>query len=323
MRLKVFLLSFVLSLPFWWGANVFEKELQSFFFYNEIGYNSDVLLAQVSLPIKTADRPLVRKKPGAENIEIEAKSAYSLLITEKGEEQVLFKKNEEEKLPIASLSKLMTALVVLENYDLSTRITISQAAVDQAEKLGKLKAGMKVPTGYLLYPLLMESSNDAAYSLANDYPDMTKDVFVALMNNASGRLNLTNTYFINNSGLDPKEPEYEINYSTASDLATLTRDLLNQPVIWEILATPSYNAFGPELYNTNELLSETNGWRDKIIGGKTGFTPKAGGCIILALKSPNNDNDVIINVILGAESLEKRFLEMRKLINWIYDSYQW
>jgi D-alanyl-D-alanine carboxypeptidase len=168
----------------------------------------------------------------------------------------------------------------------------------------------------------MESSNDAAYSLANDYPGMREKSFVALMNDKALRLGLENTSFINSTGLDP-ETGTEINLSTAKDLAKLIKKLLGRPLIWQILSTPKYSLYGPELINTNKLLTDSVEWKDKIMGGKTGYTDKAGGCLILFLKAPQNPEFLIINVILGTKDEASRFEEVKKLVNWLNVSYEW
>jgi len=170
----------------------------------------------------------------------------------------------------------------------------------------------------------MESSNDAAFSLANDYDGMTGREFVGLMNTETERLNLKNTAFVNTTGLDPEdwEPTDRINISTVSDLAELTKTLLPESLVWQILSTPEYNYFGPELVNTNQLLTDdTIDWQNRIIGGKTGYTDMAGGCFLLVLESP--DKGTLVNIILGTENTDARFQEMKTLVNWLNQAHQW
>ncbi len=176
---------------------------------------------------------------------------------------------------------------------------------------------------YLLYPLLMESSNDAAFALANDYPGMTERGFVELMGWEAERLGLDNTFFDNPTGLDPEESGTKMNYSTVADLVKLTKELLNKPLVWKILSTQRYSLYGPELVNTNELLFDDSvDWRDRIVGGKTGYTGEADGCIILVMKAPKNQG-YLINVILGANGTQDRFGEMKKLVDWVETAYKW
>ncbi len=308
MKLKILLISFVLSLPFWWGINVFQGNLENYFY------------AQISQPFKEIVFVKIPPKPPKPELDLQVKAAISVKLDESGAENILFNKNINQPLPIASLTKLMTAFVVLENYDLSKEIEITKEAVSQEGDFGKLAIGRIYPVGYLLYPLLMESSNDAAFALANDYEEggMNRDKFVELMNLASQKMNLENTRFFNSTGLEPEEGKIttQLNYSTANDLVKLTKELLKKPLIWEILSTPIYNLYGPELKNTNELLfDESPDKLTKIIGGKTGYTEKAGGCLLLVLEDKKGSK--FINVILGAQSVEARITEMQKLINWL------
>jgi len=318
-NLKFFLIVFVLSLPFWWGVNVLGEKLENFFYWREISQNTQIFTAQIILEEKLNKLKPIRHR-NVEDLEIRATSVISVFLDNKGKEKILFEKEGGKILPIASLTKLMTALVVLENYDFSKEIKISEKAVEQPEDLGKLVAERIFPVKYLLYPLLMESSNDAAFSLANDYDGMTGEKFVTLMNSAAQKLNLNDTFFVNPSGLDPetKTPETKINYSTASDLAKLTKELLKKPLIWEILSTPRYNFYGPELLNTNELLGEI----PEIVGGKTGYTYTAGGCMVLVTIAPK-DAGFLVNVILGTDGHNGRFGEMKKLANWLNTAYKW
>lgn len=320
MLIRVFLISFFLSLPFWWGLNFWEKNLSDFFFWEEISQNPKIFTAQVVLEERLRDLKPIRKK--AEDLDLGAKSAISVFINDQGEERILFEKNINQKLPIASLTKVMTAFVVLENYDLAKEIKISKEAVSQEGNFGKLIAGRTFEVKYLLYPLLMESSNDAALALADDYGEMTEKAFVELMNLAAQKMELKNTLFVNSTGLDDEKTK-KINYSTAVELVALTKELLKKPLIWQILSTKQFDLYGPELINTNELLFDSSiNWQDRIIGGKTGYTEKAGGCMILVVRAPKNKG-YLINIILGTNGTTDRFEEMRKLVNWLDSSYKW
>lgn len=319
-RLKIFLIALILNLPFWLGINLLENNLKDFFFRQELGNNPQLLAAQISLQTELNANELI-KKGDAENLEIEARAAISVFIDKKGREKILYEKNSEEKLPIASLSKLMTALVVLENYDLSKEIKVSQESIDQKGNVGDLAAGSVFPVKYFLYPMLIESSNDAAFSLANDYEGMNEEKFVALMNETAKKLGLENTSFVNPSGLDP-ENKNDINLSTTVDLTKLVKLLLKKSLIWEIVSKPRYDIYGPELTNTNKLLDKQDDWQAKILGGKTGFTEKAGGCMLLVVKAPKNSG-YIINVVLGVKGKQERFIETKKLVDWVNQSYEW
>jgi len=313
MKKKIVLVSFLLSLPFWWGVNNLEKALEEFFFWQTLGENPGIFTAQVSLDERLRELKPIKKADAIEP-ELGAKAVLSVFLGE-GKERVLLEKNAQPSLPLASLTKLMTAFVVMENYDLSKRITVSQEAVKQEESFGGLTAGQEFSVEYLLYPMLIESSNDAAFALAADYDGMSHSKFVELMNWEAEKMGLNNTKFFNVTGLDPEESGTRLNYSSGQDLILLTKKLLSHPLIWQILATEKYTLLGPELTNTNELLGGMPG----IIGGKTGYTEEALGCMLLVVKAPKNQGE-IINVILGSPS---RFLDMEKLVNWVEVAYNW
>lgn len=316
-NLKYFLITFLLGLPLWWGANVLEKRLEGFFYWFEMENDSRLLAAQanqISFQNHVIELKPVRDKD-IPDFEISAKSAISVLVDNRGEERILFEKEKNKELPIASLTKLMTAKIVFDNYDLSKEIVISREAVNQEENLGKLTVGETLSVKYLLYPLLMESSNDAAYALANDYDGYTEKDFVKLMNTESKKLEMGNTRFFNSTGLEPDGANPDINYSTVSDLTKLVKSQLKESLLWEILATPKFSAYGPELININELLGKL----PRILGGKTGYTEKALRCFILVTEAPKGKG-YIINVILGANNI---FQEMEKLVNWTNSAYNW
>ncbi|MFH1392859.1 MAG: serine hydrolase [Patescibacteria group bacterium] len=231
--------------------------------------------------------------------------------------RVYYNKNIEIQRSIASLTKLMTVIVVMENYqptadqpgagDLDEIVTIPIEAVKREGSRGDLRAGEKITVRSLLDIMLIESSNDAAFALAQQ-----KNNFVSLMNKKAEELGLSGTHFTNPDGLDSPN-----NHSSALDIAKIFGYLINKhPEVFEILKTKNmvvYSADGKiehRLENTNELLGKT----DEIIAGKTGFTDEAGGSLILLIK-----ND-IITVVLGSPN---RFEESEKLINWLKTAYIW
>jgi len=304
--LKFFFIAFLASFFGLFALNIFQENLENYFY------------AQISQPFEEIVFVKISPKPQKPELDLQVKAAISVKLDEIGAEKIIFNENINQPFPIASLTKLMTAFVVLENYDLSKEIKITKESVSQEGDFGKLAIGRIYPVEYLLYPLLIESSNDAAFALANDYEGMNQDKFVELMNLASQKMNLENTRFFNSTGLEPEEDKFttQFNYSTANDLVKLTKELLKKPLIWKILSTPIYNLYGPELKNTNELLfNESSDRQTEIIGGKTGYTEKAGGCLLLVLEDRKGSK--FINVILGAQSVEARITEMQKLINWL------
>ena len=318
-NLKFFLAALFLASGATWGANVLGQGLEEIFLGRELSLNPKILAAearQMEFARSVRDsKPIINRN--AENPAIEARAAISILLNNQGGEKILFEKNPDDSLPMASLSKLMTLDIILKNYDLTKEITITNEAVSQEENFGKLRVGDILTVEQLLYPLLMESSNDAAFALANDYDGFGEQTFVNMMNEDAQSLGLNNTHFVNSSGLDPEEGEAKekINVSSARDLSQLAKQLLKTPLVWKILSTPKINLYGETLVSTNKLLGVVPG----IIGGKTGYTDTALGCFVLVVEAPEGKGQ-IINIILGAQD---RFGEMEKLINWIKESYQW
>ena len=317
-NLKFFLTGFVFSLPLFWGANVFQKNLEDFLFWGKVADNPQILTAQIIQEDKLEQLKPIRNWQ-IPNLEISAKSAVSVFLDYPSRAKILFSKESDRVLPIASLTKLMTANVVLENYDLSQEIQITKRAVATEESTGDFKAGEIFFAGNLLYSSLMESSNDATAALTEL---IGETAFVDLMNLTAEDLNLKNTYFIDAMGLDPDEPAGPINHSTAEDLASLAIHLFeDKPKILGILSLPEFDlysangTFHHKIKNTNELLGEVPG----IIGGKTGWTPEAEGCLFLVTKVPQS-RGIVINVILGSSD---RFREMKKLVDWIGKAYKW
>ena len=319
-NLKIFFTVFLLSLPVWWTLNVFSTHLEDFFLFSELARNSKTFTAQAALEAKV-QQILPLQKRDVTSLELSSISALTVFVNAKTKEsKVLFKKDTEKKLAIASLTKLMGALVVARHYPLNEEIIISRAAVLEEENFGELRQGDIFSHRALLYPLLMESSNDASAAFALKVGMYN---FLDLMNQEAGFLGLKNTFFVNHAGLDPDIPGGPINYSTARDLFLLTRYLKDfYPSIFEILGLkehPLYTAdgmFHHTMKNTNELLS-SNGWPTKVLGGKTGWTPEAKGALVLVLESPKGKG-YLINIILGSS---KRFQDMKELVNWIFHSY--
>lgn len=254
-----------------------------------------------------------------ETPEITAKSALLVEIQPNGTEKFLFEQESNQSLGIASLTKLMTAAIALENYDFDQIVIISDIEIEGSQNPGNFKIGETFYFKDLLYALLLESNNEAALAFAQT---MGEQKFINLMNQKARELDLEKTYFIDATGLS-----YE-NFNTASarDLASLVFYLKNKALLWQISQTKDFElhnssgVFHHKIENKNELLENPKiPWSGKIIGGKTGWTPQAGDCLILVLDSPQKEN-LLVGVILGSAD---RFGEMEKMINWALEAYQW
>jgi D-alanyl-D-alanine carboxypeptidase len=291
-------------------------------------------------------KPLVpHRNWDVQDLVLESESAITVESSFSNSDKILFQKNSYAKLPIASLTKLMTAVISVENYSPNDVILVSKNAVHQDGVQGSLELGEGMKAGDLLYIMLIESSNQAAYVLSEGLSDVPLSLtaksdanssinydsgegveaeveefkieveynqkFVSLMNKKAQELGMENTFFAEPTGLSPK------NISTADDLIKLAKYILkDHREIAQISKTKEYNL--PDyglLTNTDQLLGEIEG----IVGGKTGFTIEAKGCLILILKSFEKDN-YLVYVILGADD---KFSEMKKMIDWVNSAYQW
>jgi len=246
--------------------------------------------------------------------EISAPVALSAKVAEESE-KILFKKNIDREMPIASLTKLMTAWVIFEHpeyYSLKDQVYVSLEAVQRTGDCG-LKEGESFPLNDFLHSMLIESCNDSAFAVAEA---LMKDAllssedriqaFVGLMNLEAEKIGLENTEFLNPSGLDIKDQTFS-NSSTARDLFLLAKAIQEKhPEIFEIsIKKQAYIFNGRTAFNQNKILSPS------IIGGKTGWTEAALGCILLVEKA---EDGYFVHIVLGAESQEARFQEALKLI---------
>ena len=326
-KLKFLFISFLMICVFGAGIYHLEKNLENFFFWQLVAENPRIIAYQTSqFSLDPSLRPLRKKE--MEDFESTAKSVISVLVNPEKNwttKKILFQKSKKERLPIASLTKTMTASIVLDNYSsLDEKIEISWKAVSQEGMEGYLRIGEHLTVKELLYIMLLESSNDAAFALTEKIEGYK---FIGLMNSKAKKLQLKNTHFVNPTGLDPDflagiNSQEEMNYSTTADLTGLTKDILeNSSLVTEILSLPEFQLFTSEgffhhhLRNTNILLKEY----PEALWGKTGYTEKAQGCLLFIIEAPNS-RGIIINIVLGAED---RFEEMRRLIDWLKTAYDW
>ncbi|OGH60173.1 MAG: hypothetical protein A2725_04685 [Candidatus Magasanikbacteria bacterium RIFCSPHIGHO2_01_FULL_33_34] len=244
--------------------------------------------------------------------------AKSIIVKDHKSGAILYSKNEYDKRSIASITKLMSALVLLEkNPDWN-----SEATVIGSDSMGThMYAGDIYTLDELWYSALVGSSNKAILSLANalDWPVVA---FVERMNQKARELGMTETTFVEPTGLD------EGNKSSASDIVILLNNALENTKIVEALKTPEYNLYSKQrekshhMWNTDWLLL---GWVNndfaEVLGGKTGYTNAAGYSFAVSIR--NNDGRVVDVVVLGAEEHEDRFTESRDLANMVFENYQW
>ena len=203
-------------------------------------------------------------------------SAASAVLMEQGSGRVLYEKDADEERLIASITKIMTALVALEEGDLQREYTVTAADMAEGSSM-YLRPGETIALQELLYGLMLSSGNDAALAVARCVAGDV-DEFVAKMNAKAEKLGLTHTHFENPNGLDGKE-----HYSSALDMAKLAAYALNNQDFCRIVSTDSITIGERYLANHNKLLRMYEG----CIGVKTGYTKAAGRTLVSAARREN------------------------------------
>lgn len=226
---------------------------------------------------------------------------------------ILYEKNENEKRKMASTTKIMTAIVVIEKSNLDDIVLVSsKAASTGGSRLG-LHTNDKISVLNLLYGLLLCSGNDAAVALA-EYVGKSVEGFADLMNAKACELNLTSTHFVTPHGLDHDE-----HYTTAYELALITNYALKNEVFRNLVGTKNYtisiNGYKKNLSNTNELLGNLDG----VYGVKTGFTNGANRCLVTSIKRDNMD---LICIVLGADTKKDRTKDSNQLIKYAFKNFE-
>lgn len=223
--------------------------------------------------------------------------------------RILFEKNARSKRAIASTTKIMTAIIALERGDLEDTVTVSKrSATIWGSTLG-LKGGQQLKLEELLYGLLLRSGNDAAIAIA-EHIGSTVEGFAEMMNEKAREIGAYDTNFRTPHGLDVND-----HYSTAYDLGLIARYALKNPTFSKIVGTRSTAISTRELYNTNEMLSIYPG----ADGVKTGYTGKAGRCLVT---SATRDNWRIVSVVLGCASRTKRAQSSRSILDYGFNNFK-
>lgn len=241
-----------------------------------------------------------------------ASSAKAMCVMERTSKRVLYSKNSNTKLPMASTTKIMTAITAIENCDdLDKIFEISPKAVGISGTSLYLRNGEKMSTRDLLYGLMLISGNDASVAIGEYVGGSTKK-FIALMNNTALKIGAKNSHFDNTHGLD--SPNH---YTTAEDLALITSYALENDTFKDIVSTKNTkitNSDGKTRYlkNKNKLLNSLEG----CCGVKTGFTDDAGRCLVSACE---RDNMMLVCVVLNCGPM---FEESRTLIENGFNEYK-
>ncbi len=285
-------------------------------------YESDISIMTVEVMDENAEEAETQEDNLQETLaakatpqfQINAKAA-ALVEAETG--TMLYAFNENEPLPIASITKIMTMLLVMEAIDggkikPTDTTTISANATRMGGSQVYLKEGEVFTVEELLKAVAVHSANDASVALA-EIISGTEEAFVAAMNEKASELNLKNTKFLDCTGLTD-----EGHYSCAIDVATMSRELLNKHPKIVHYTTIWHDTFRDgkfDLDNTNKLVKRYRG----TTGLKTGFTSKAGFCLAA---SAERDGSKFISVILGSDTNEHRFAESARLLDFAFSNWE-
>ena len=266
----------------------------------------------------------------AESLNINAQS-YILIDSKTG--QVLYEQNANEKLYPASTTKIMTAILALENGNPDQMMLASQAAVLDIGKDGMnigLAAGEEIRLEDLLHALLIKSANETANIIAENISS-SRSEFVDLMNKKAAELGATNTHFVNPCGKD-SEKEDSTHLTTASDMAKFAKYAMTLPKFREIVEEKSFKmpasnkhpeSFWPPYFTTNKLLLYNQYKSDlfNVIGIKTGFTDKAGNNLISS--AINQEGMELISVVMGVRNApaDSIFFNSKALLEYGFNNY--
>lgn len=251
--------------------------------------------------------PFLNKESRSDDPGSLAPTSKSVLMYDAKNDEIIFAKNSEERLPMASLTKIMTAIIALENPRRDNKYLVREEDLVGEDSMG-LSVGEVLTQEELLYGLMLPSGNDASEVLASNYPG-GREEFIKAMNNKAVSLGLNDTSFSNPSGLQGDGRQY----TTAEDLVVITKYALDRfPVFEEIVSTFQHEIPSTDthkyffLENATNLVSTYPGVR----GVKTGFTPEAGMCLVTYL---NYEGQQVIGVILNSEN---RRGEMKELLDY-------
>ena len=239
-------------------------------------------------------------------------SAVSAILIEADSGDTVFDKSADTRLPMASTTKIMTAIVAIESGDVDRNVQIAPEAVGVEGSSIYLKHGESLTLRELLYALMLASANDAAAAIAYDVAGGI-DEFAELMNVKAKSLGLTDTHFTNPHGLNSAE-----HYTTARELAVITAYAIKNELFREIVSTKTYKITSPNegeirvLVNHNKLLRSYDG----AVGVKTGYTMDSGRCLV---SSAERDNVIMIAVTLDAPN---DWSDHKKLLDFGFEKYE-
>lgn len=261
---------------------------------------------------------LSQEKPAPPKVEVLSSeipppviSAVAAIAYDVNFDKVLYQKNIDSKLAPASTTKIMTAIISSEHFNSGDLLTVPPAAMVGGSTMG-LTPGEQLTFRSLLYGMMLNSGNDAAFTIAHNYPGGI-DVFIQKMNERAKAIGAKNTHFDNPAGFD--SPTH---YTSAYDLLLIGKEAIKNAKLGTVFSTKETSVTSVDkshlhaLKNLNKLLEE-----DGVIGIKTGTTEMAGESLVGLVE---RNNQTIITVMLNSKD---RFGETKSLLDWIFKNYTW
>lgn len=252
----------------------------------------------------------------------------SMIVLDSGTGQILYEKDIHKKLYPASITKVMTALIALERCDLNEKVTASRRAVFSIEpgsSTASFQEGEVLTVEQLLYALMLNSANEAANILA-EYIGGSIENFSDIMNKRAMELGTVNTHFVNPNGL-----HNDNHYTTVYDMSLISKQAMSMPAFKKIVSTKKYNMPPTNKYdktdkifwNTNKLIHPSaKNYYEYAIGGKTGYTTKAGHSLVAsAMKSNLNLIAVSMNSQTGPKGIAT-YVDSIKLFEYFFENYE-
>jgi D-alanyl-D-alanine carboxypeptidase len=265
-----------------------------------LGFNKQVTLLDLW-------SPFIEKIQGSEKT-LPDYTAKSVLIYDLTTNKTLYEHNSTSRMPMASLTKIMTAIVSLENKRADDSYTVVESDLVGEDSMG-LSSNETLTQEELLYGLMLPSGNDASEVLASNFPGGGRASFIQAMNDKAKALGLTDTIFSNPSGLQGDG----VQHTTAADLLVITRYALDTfPLFGKIVSTYEYDIPATDTHKEYDLFNETNLLTSYpgVKGVKTGYTPEAGLCLVTLLDYQGHR---IVGIILNSENRRE---EMRNFLDY-------
>ena len=256
------------------------------------------------------------------DLNVDAKAS---LIIEENSGKVIHEENSNIQNYPASVTKILTAILTLENCELTETVTVSKTAISNIPSgyvIAPLFVGEQMSVEDLLYALMLKSANDAAYVLA-EHVGGSVEGFSEMMNKKAEELGCKNSHFVNPNGIHNSN-----HYTTAYDMYLIAKYAMKNEEFVKIVSTYQHTLSATNKYskndrimkNTNSFVNPSSRYYDENVKGiKTGTTLQAGNCLITSTSKNGFD---VITVVLGAKTSESKFSETKKMFNYVFDNYE-